>query len=289
MQIRFDDLTREEADSYSLVLTASGIYHRLDRGQNGWDIWVAEGEAENAGDTICLFLKENPPAGPDRDTQPVRYRKTYSGIGAGFLLLVCHTAATVLNTGPVVAAELYGSSAAHILSGELYRTVTALLFHANILHLAGNVVGITIFGTAVCAMAGWGQGWLLVLLTGVLGNLANAVLYRTDHVSIGASTAVFGAIGILSASQFIKKRMQPGQRLRAWLPLGGGLALLAILGSGRYSDIMAHLFGFLAGIFLGVLYRLLIKRSFSDRYQAGFLFITMAIIIVSWRLATGPL
>lgn len=288
MQRRFNDLTREEADSYSLVLTASGINHRLDNVQNGWDIWVAEDEAEKAGETICLFLKENLPADPNRETQPATQRKTYSGIGAGLLLLVCHTAVIVLNTGPVVV-ELYGSSAAHILNGELYRAVTALLFHANILHLAGNIVGITIFGTAVCAMAGWGQGWLLVLLTGVLGNLANAVLYRTDHVSIGASTAVFGAIGILSACQFIKKRMQPGQRIRAWLPLGGGLALLAILGSGRYSDIMAHLFGFLAGILLGVLYRLLMNRSFSDRYQAVCLFITMAIIVVSWRLATGPL
>jgi len=93
-----------------------------------------------------------------------------------------------------------------------------------------------------------------------LGNFANALFYETRHVSIGASTAVFGALGILAGYQFLTKIKHPRQRIKAWLPLAGGLALLAILGSGAESDIMAHLFGFLSGILLGLGYTLVGRR-----------------------------
>jgi drug/metabolite transporter (DMT)-like permease len=41
-------------------------------------------------------------------------------------------------------------------------------------------------------------GWLLILLTGVFGNLVNASLQLPGHIAIGASTAVFGAIGLIA-------------------------------------------------------------------------------------------
>jgi rhomboid protease GluP len=125
----------------------------------------------------------------------------------------------------------------------------------------------------------------MILVSGTAGNLLNAVLYKTGHLSVGASTAVFGAIGILAAQQFFKKFRLPGQRMRAWLPLGGGLALLGILGSGKYADLTAHLFGFMAGIILGALYGIFVKRTSTRVYQAYFLLITLTVVVVSWMWA----
>jgi len=159
------------------------------------------------------------------------------------------------------------------------------MLHADSLHLMGNIAGIAIFGTGVCTIMGWGMGWLMILVTGMLGNLMNALLYESGHISVGASTAIFGAIGILSAHQFFKKFKQSGQKIKAFLPLASGLALLGILGSGANSDVMAHLFGFLAGILLGSLYSLLVKRPKTKEYQAGSLLLTVCVLAMAWLRA----
>ena len=42
----------------------------------------------------------------------------------------------------------------HIINGELYRTVTALMLHANAPHILGNVVGLSLFGFLSGMIAG---------------------------------------------------------------------------------------------------------------------------------------
>ncbi|MBW1837554.1 MAG: rhomboid family intramembrane serine protease [Deltaproteobacteria bacterium] len=109
--------------------------------------------------------------------------------------------------------------------------------------------------------------------------------YKSGHISVGASTAIFGAIGILSAYQFFKKFRQPGHKIKALLPLSCGLALLGILGSGKYSDLMAHLFGFFTGIISGSFYSIFVKRPTSKGYQACFLIAAIGIIATAWMKA----
>jgi membrane associated rhomboid family serine protease len=197
------------------------------------------------------------------------------------ILLLFHIVVAYENINELFIKE-YGSSAFHILNGELYRSVTSLMLHANTLHILGNMVGISIFGTSVCSILGLGVGWSMILVTGVAGNLANALLRMGGHISIGASTSIFGAIGILSAYQFFKKLHAQGQRVKALLPLCGGLALLGFLGSGEHSDLMAHLFGFLSGIIAGAIYCVFINRPLSGRYQTYLIVLVFCIIAASW-------
>ena len=91
-----------------------------------------------------------------------------------------------------------------------------------------------------------------MLLAGALGNGMNALWYRTGHLSIGASTAVFGAVGILAATQLtLDKTAGPRPWLERAAPVVGGLALLGMLGASPHSDLLAHLFGLFAGILGG--------------------------------------
>ena len=57
-------------------------------------------------------------------------------------------------------------------------------------------------GANLGRIAGAGVGVLMILAAGVLGNYANAVLFEYNHLSVGASTSVFGAVGITAAYQF---------------------------------------------------------------------------------------
>ena len=147
-----------------------------------------------------------------------------------------------------------GSSALYILQGQLYRTVTALFLHADLGHLVGNGVGMIVFGVPVCTLAGTLPGLLMILIAGASGNLATALLYRTAHLSIGASTAVMGAAGILTAYQTIEKiRGRHGFHPGVFFPLGAGIALVGMLSGGENTDVVAHLTGFGAGIVLGAM------------------------------------
>ena len=284
MVVILKKLSEDEANTYRLVLSSTGISCHSKRGEHGWDISVNDMNYESAINAIEKYFEENHDFQSTDESFYDEYQRTYTGIWVSIILLACHFAFAMSDKSEFFI-RTYGSSAFHILHGELYRSVTSLMLHANALHIMGNIAGIIIFGTAVCLIMGWGVGWFMILMTGITGNLANALLFQPNRISVGASTAIFGALGILSAYQFIRKFRQPGQKIKAFLPLSCGLALLGILGSGENSDLMAHLFGFSGGIILGSFYSILVKRPLSKEYQAYTLFLALGILALAWMKA----
>jgi hypothetical protein len=129
-------------------------------------------------------------------------------------------------------------------------------------------------------------------LSGAFGNALNAWGYRgEEHLSIGASTACFGALGILVGAELLARWMEPQQR-SAWqliLPLGAGLGLLAYLGvgdEGKTVDFMAHGWGFAVGIGEGVVAGgLRLKERLPERLQAAAGLMALALIALAWALA----
>lgn len=149
-------------------------------------------------------------------------------------------------------------SARIVFHAEWWRAATALTLHGDLAHFAANLAAGLLFAAFTLPQLGTGLTWLAIVLTGILGNLGNAWFYRSEpHLSVGASTAVFGALGLLVAGEFVERWRHPASR--AWwqlvVPVGAGLGLLAFLGAGdegqRLTDYMAHLFGFCAGCGLG--------------------------------------
>jgi membrane associated rhomboid family serine protease len=146
-----------------------------------------------------------------------------------------------------------------IFAGQWWRTITGLTLHGDLAHFLANLFFGIVFIAFLLPRFGTGASWLGTLLAGAMGNAINAGFYRSEpHSTIGASTAVFGALGLLVAWEFVEQWRVPQSRgWWKWLvPLGGGLALLAILGSGdgqtQRVDYMAHFWGFLSGLVLGI-------------------------------------
>ena len=170
---------------------------------------------------------------------------TGAGIGVGLLAFFFFADWT---DGTVRWVARGGASAELILSGELWRTVTALTLHADLPHVGSNAVAMLFFLTAVCRSEGPGVGSVLVLGAGALGNLCNAWFYGFDHISVGASTAVFGALGVLGGTGVVRRRRIGLRGRRAWVPLAAGLAILGMLGTGGPRvDLWAHFWGLAAG------------------------------------------
>ena len=152
--------------------------------------------------------------------------------------------------------EMYLNSSQGVVDGlELYRPFTALFLHGDFEHLLGNVVFGVIFFLLVCNSFGPLRGWVLVMLSGFLGNTLNAVIHHPDVFrSLGASTAVFGALGLLVGTGLdVAWRERSYRRgLQAFVPLLAGLMLFSIHGiGGPGTDVMAHLLGFFFGVALG--------------------------------------
>ena len=281
MQALFSNLTTDQADTCGLVLSASGVSYRVKRGRKGWEIWVEESEYDTALAAIKQYFKENQVSSLPEDTGREEFQKTYTGVW--FSAVLCAWYITYLSgPGRKLFIHTYGAASEAILKGELYRIVTALMLHADVVHLLGNMVGIAIFGTAVCGIMGRGLGWFMILLTGIFGNFINAVFLKTGHLSIGASTAIFGAIGILAGHQFLERFRQPGQRMKAWLPLAGGIALLGFLGSGAHTDLTAHLFGFLSGLVLAIIKGVFFKHPLTGIGQNFFMVLFVGVLVAAW-------
>ncbi len=276
------NLSREQADTYALVLASANIDSRILGIALDCELWVDETHADDAAELIRVYREENRPRHPAGGPPLLReYGRTTAGLWGALILLACHLA-VVYGGGLNAYSRVYGAASGLIQRGQLYRCATALLLHADAVHLAGNLLGIAVFATAVCSVAGWGVGWLMILAAGIAGNLANAYFYSVGHLSIGASTAVFGAVGILSALQLVSRIGRPGRRFKAFLPLAAGLALLAMLGASKNADLTAHLFGFFSGLLLGGLYGLQVERPPGPGIQTAALLTVAAVLAAAW-------
>src|SRR5204862_2223924 len=228
----------------SLVLDEEGIGHELrNAGEERWALIIADDDSARADAAIAAFERENPVARSQREEPPrPPAAAVASGLAFFFALLAFH-----VWTGPRSADSRWFSrgsaDAAAILAGEAWRTVTALTLHGDAGHAVGNAVLGGLLLALLSRALGPGIASALLLLAGAGGTLAAATLMRRDFASIGASTAVFGALGALA--------VLPQLRRRAWVPLGAGMALLAFLGTSGRSGLAGHLCGFAAGVVLG--------------------------------------
>jgi len=273
------------AREWELVLLAQGLLPSVRPTAAGVVLSVPEGEADRARAALLAYDNENAPKLVERH-EPAGSRSVLAGsVVSGMFILVIFWVTTVWLPN-VSWFERGGADADRILHGELWRTVTALTLHADVVHAVSNAAAAAIFFGMVSSMVGSGIGFALILLSGAGGNLANALLHGSPHVSIGASTATFGAVGLLTGLTVAKQRREPSSRRRAWLPIAAALALLGMLGTeGARVDIWAHLFGLLVGAVLGVAVGYAAPRPPGFRIQWVFGSAAVGVLIYSWTLA----
>jgi membrane associated rhomboid family serine protease len=291
--------SRVRADEWALVLVSQGVPCVVARSPHGFVVEVGSADQARARFVLAAYLRENPHAAVDDaeanagdsigSNDPTRAstgsEPLVPAIAVGFALAVLFVVTGDRTHGHTFFAQ--GSAHAGLIQdGQWWRTVTALCLHADLPHVIGNVVFGLYFLTAVCRSLGSGLGLTLVLVAGAGGNLLNAVTQNRSHDSVGASTAVFGAIGLL-AGMALARRQRAGERgARLLLPIGAGLGLLAMLGtSGARVDLWAHLDGLVTGVALGVVSILALPRPPTARVQWLLGISSGLFVLFCWSLA----
>jgi len=267
----------------ALLLAALGIdyYLLVQESDDSYALLVEEGVAGRAAAELALYERENQGWPPPPESLPTEApSRLHSLVGyAGLLVAVFYLGRT--RTFGLDWWQAGRGDADLITTGQWWRALTALTLHADEAHLLSNLLFCTFFAFLLCRQLGAGATWFAVLLAGATGNLLSASLHPAGHRFIGASTAVFSAVGLLSALQF---RRRPS-RWRQWAPLVIGALLLGFLGTaGERTDVLAHLTGLAAGLLLGLGWRRL-PTPLPSCIQTLLGTATLSSILLAWAWA----
>lgn len=181
--------------------------------------------------------------------------------------------------------------AAAVRAGELWRASTALTLHVDVPHLFSNLIFGALFTYLLFHAHGGGVGLLALVLCGTLGNLSNAWIHRPEHLSIGASTAVFAAVGLIGSSEARVRYLLAEPSARRAAPISGALVFLLYLGVGDAQapsnvDVLAHVFGLAWGLVLGTfLPSLPRERVESPAFQLAAAALALLWLAGAWAVA----
>lgn len=243
---------RKTCTAHALALDAAGIRYRLDHRDGEWALIVAGVDADRARLEIEAVTHERHNS-PSPGSFAPNVSSGWTGV-MGFVVVL------VLMAG-LEFSEAFGidwrgtgkTSAGLIREGQIWRAFTALTLHSDIAHLMGNLAIGGLVGLFAGQMLGSGVAWMCILLGGAAGNLMNAWLRNPGHTSVGASTSVFAALGIIAAYSWLHGRPSRSSVLRRVAPVIAAVVLLSMLGTGgERTDVGAHVLGFGAGLLVGI-------------------------------------
>jgi rhomboid protease GluP len=273
--------TRRQAMDWSLVLASQGIDPTIQKAGQGFELIVPAESLESAQQAIQKYRTE---------TRGWHWQRMVFQDGVIFhwaslcwvvLITVFHWVGShadlatrgIMDTGAV----------AH---GQWWRLFTSVWLHADIGHLAMNAaIGVVLLGF-VMGRFGIGPALAAASLTGVGGNLFAWAASTQVHRSLGASGAVMGCLGLLAVQSALMIR-RGSAHPRKWIVggLASGCLLFVLFGTNPESDVLAHLGGFISGLFVGAA-----LVAMGDRLRrapahliGGLLFLLL--VIVPWYFA----
>jgi membrane associated rhomboid family serine protease len=128
---------------------------------------------------------------------------------------------------------------------EWWRLVTPILLHGSVMHILMNSIGLWQLGSFVEAKFGTLRAIVVFVVTGIVGNVATYTLLGDRALSVGASGAIFGYIGVALGFALRRRERSLQEQL---VPMAIYGVIMSFL---PHIDWRAHFGGGLAGMALG--------------------------------------
>jgi rhomboid protease GluP len=271
---------RQLLDEWSLVLTAAGIEHETGAVDGNYTVAVEHAAAARAVAALGGYDAER------RRRSRRRWMDAEGSTNVAWLV----PAAILLGymwTGPVergtLPFERGAAIAGQIRAGELWRIATALTLHADALHAASNAASSLVFLIPLCRILGGGTTLALSLYAGILATWINAFVRGPGYAGIGASTAVFAAVGLLAGLRVGGDAPRPLWRRLG--PFGAALGILAMLGASPQTDVGAHLLGLATGTVSGAAFAASRSAAPSPAIDLALGASAVAVVVAAWLAA----
>ena len=272
-------------DEWSLVLSAADIAHTSTKRRGRYILRVEAARAEEAVDTLADYDRERRQRAPSIWTNRV-WAEDVGTANAAWLcassLLIAHMffSATESESSWI---EHGAAKATAIRAGETWRCLTALTLHADAGHVGSNTLSTLLFLTPICRLLGGGTAFALTLSCGAIATLVSGLTRHAGYSGIGASTAVFAAVGILGGLRI--RADAPTPMWRRIRPLGAVVAILAMLGASPETDVTAHSLGLLCGVAGGFAFTQLRNEPFEPQIDRWIGIAASLSIAVAWIVA----
>jgi len=171
-----------------------------------------------------------------------------------------------------LSAKYLAFSTTNLLNGRVWTLITALFLHADIFHLAGNMIFLYAFGNVLEKEVGPGKTFLAFFAGGIISLLLGVFLYNPNVYLVGASAAIFTLTAVVMLVKPLKFSFI------FFMPLGL-VALIYVVynviavqtGAEGNVAYFSHVIGFAVGIPLGIMWS---KNLFKN------LLITLGLLIL---------
>lgn len=152
-----------------------------------------------------------------------------------------------------------------VLNGYYYQLFSSMFIHASIVHLAGNMMFLLIFGLRGEEMFSLPEYLGIYLVGGLIGNLLSliptVVFGDLTFISVGASGAIFALFGAC----IIFDRRSMRQSIMGALVFA---FFLFFINMGEGVNILAHLGGLVFGLVAG--YIIASRRKPGNQYNVSY-------------------
>ena len=284
----FRSVRHQACADRALVLTAVEIESliRFDPSSLSYVLCVDAADEVRALAQLRQYESENVPL-PRPPPAPLLHEQAWVGAVVYVIVLVGVGLAISSGWWRPEAFDSGALDAERWRDGQWWRAWTALTLHLGADHLVANIGGGVWFGYLAARQLGSGTAWLLIVTGAALANSLEAQWGPASYRSVGASTAVFTALGLMAAHSWLTRLPLRQSRARRWAPLVAGTALLGWLGTaGEGTDVVAHLLGFTVGCAFGAaagLSAVARALAFVPQWLAGLL--ALGSVAVAWGFA----
>ncbi len=165
-----------------------------------------------------------------------------------------------------------------VQNGQIYRLLTSMFLHSDIIHIVCNMYALYILGPQVERYYGKTKFLLIYLLSGLLGSIFSCAFMSADTISIGASGAIFGLLGSIAYFTYYYRATLQGLLRSQVVPVI--LLNLAIGFMVPGIDISGHIGGLIGGILVSMGIGIGDKGRKADQINGIIVFILMTLAML---------
>ena len=162
------------------------------------------------------------------------------------------------------------------LDGQAYRFLSAIFLHVHFLHIFGNVIVTFLFLSRVQYTFGPIRTLVVYLLSGIAANVFS-VLISPDNVKAGASTSLYGIIGVIIGYVIINWRgldlIGPLLKCQVWCTALMIIVFIFLFTPSNVDgsvDVAGHLGGALSGVWLSSINSTIISETREKVFRIVF-------------------
>ena len=201
-------------------------------------------------------------------------KKPYVTYALIFVMIIFILLMSIFGNGSTDINTLYYYGAL-VKDKNILRLFLSMFLHIGLIHLLMNAWALKIIGTQIERFYGHVKMLIIFIYSGVIGNLLSLLFMNDNVVSAGASGAIFGLMGALLYFAINQRTYMQDALRREILPVIIINLMLGFIIPGI--NMLAHIGGLLAGIFISMAVGIKYKSSNAEKRNG---IITSIILLV---------